>query len=161
MGWMIGGFESRQRLGIFLFTTAIRPALGPTMGTRGSFRGVKRLGRESDYSPRPNSEIKSALSYTSTPQYASMLSWSFKAQGELLPTSSGACCSVIFRLHCVLVDQCFIFDPLRPILCFILSQSVSISFCHHFVPFCVLCDCFAACNPKTVVYSSVLMFKTS
>jgi hypothetical protein len=29
MGWMIGGFESQQWLGIFLFTTASRPALEP------------------------------------------------------------------------------------------------------------------------------------
>jgi hypothetical protein len=32
MGWMIGvlGFDSQQRLGIFLFTTVSRTALGPT-----------------------------------------------------------------------------------------------------------------------------------
>jgi hypothetical protein len=40
------GFESRQGLGIFLFTTVSRPALGPTqphypLGTRGSFHGCK------------------------------------------------------------------------------------------------------------------------
>jgi hypothetical protein len=40
MGWLIGGFESRQELGIFLFTTASRPALG----TRGSFSGGKVTG---------------------------------------------------------------------------------------------------------------------
>jgi hypothetical protein len=32
MGWTIGvlGFDSRRGLGIFIFTTASRPALGPT-----------------------------------------------------------------------------------------------------------------------------------
>jgi hypothetical protein len=29
-GWMFGEFDSRQGLGIFLFTTAYIPALGPT-----------------------------------------------------------------------------------------------------------------------------------
>jgi hypothetical protein len=58
-GWLIGiamgygldeqGLESRQGLGIFLFITASRPALGPTqlpypVGIRGSFPGSKAAG---------------------------------------------------------------------------------------------------------------------
>jgi hypothetical protein len=44
--WMIGRFEPRQGLGIFLFTTTSTLALGAhtasyTMGTRGSFLGGK------------------------------------------------------------------------------------------------------------------------
>jgi hypothetical protein len=39
-GWMVGGFESRQGMEIFLFPTASRPALGP-VGTRGPFPGEK------------------------------------------------------------------------------------------------------------------------
>jgi hypothetical protein len=48
-GWTIGvlGFDSRREVGIFLFTTASRTALGPTqppLGTRGSFPGGKAAG---------------------------------------------------------------------------------------------------------------------
>jgi len=42
------------------------------MGTRGSFPGVKRPGRESDYSPQ-SSAAKKARSYTSTPQCGAQL----------------------------------------------------------------------------------------
>jgi hypothetical protein len=37
------------------------------MGTRGSFPGVKRQGREADHSPPSSADIKNAWSYTSTP----------------------------------------------------------------------------------------------
>jgi hypothetical protein len=66
------GFESRKGLGIFLFTTASRPALGPTRpsiqwvpGTL-SFE-IKRPGRKADHSPSPSAEVKNAWSYISTP----------------------------------------------------------------------------------------------
>jgi hypothetical protein len=56
MGWMIGiiGFNSQQGLGIFLFTTMSRIALGPTQlpiqGVAGAlFLGVKWLGHEADH----------------------------------------------------------------------------------------------------------------
>jgi hypothetical protein len=48
--------ESREGLGIFLFTTASRPALG-----------AKRQGHEADHSPPSSAEEKNAWSYTSTP----------------------------------------------------------------------------------------------
>jgi hypothetical protein len=66
------GFESRQRLRIFLFTTASRPALGPTQTpiqrVCGSFSlGIIRPGCEADHSPPSSAEVKNAWSYTSTP----------------------------------------------------------------------------------------------
>jgi hypothetical protein len=64
-------FESRQGLGIFLFTTASRPTLGPTQppiqwvpGTLSL--GVKRPGREADHSTPSSANVKNAWSYTST-----------------------------------------------------------------------------------------------
>jgi hypothetical protein len=62
MGWMIG-VSSRQGLGIFLFTTASKPALGPTQPpiqwVPGALSlGVKRLGRESGHSPASSAEVK-------------------------------------------------------------------------------------------------------
>jgi hypothetical protein len=55
--------------GIFLLTTASRPALGPTSllssGYRGSYPGVKRPWREAVYSPPCSVEIKNAWNYTS------------------------------------------------------------------------------------------------
>jgi hypothetical protein len=83
---MIGGFESRQGLGIFLFITTSRPALGPTQPVQwvpGALSlGVKRPGRE-DHSPPSSAEVKNARSYTFTPQYTFMASCSVKAQGQL------------------------------------------------------------------------------
>jgi len=57
-------FESRLGLGIFLFTTASRPALEPTQRPlRVSFPGGK-----ADHSPPSSTEIKNAWMYTSTPR---------------------------------------------------------------------------------------------
>jgi hypothetical protein len=57
------GFNSRRGLGIFLFSTASRTALGPTQspiqwlpGTLSL--GVKRPGRETDHSPPSSTEVK-------------------------------------------------------------------------------------------------------
>jgi hypothetical protein len=63
---MIGGFESRQRLGIFLFTTASRPTLGstqpPIQCLQGSLSlGVKWPGREADHSPPSSVEVKECV----------------------------------------------------------------------------------------------------
>jgi hypothetical protein len=71
------GFESRQELGIFLFTTASRTALGPTQTpiqwVPGALSlGLKRPGREADHSPPYSAEVKNAWSYTSTRQYVFM-----------------------------------------------------------------------------------------
>jgi hypothetical protein len=78
-GWTIGvlGFDSRRGLGIFLFTTASRTALGPTQPpiqwvTGALSLGIKRPGREADHSHPPSVEVKNAWSYTSTPRYAFM-----------------------------------------------------------------------------------------
>jgi hypothetical protein len=59
------GFESRQELGIFLFTTACRPALGPTQPPLQWVPGalslsVKRLRREADHSPPSGAEVKNS-----------------------------------------------------------------------------------------------------
>jgi hypothetical protein len=64
-GWMIGvlGFDSQRGLGIFLFTTASRTALGPTQPPiqciPGALSlGIKRPGREADHSPPFSVEVK-------------------------------------------------------------------------------------------------------
>jgi hypothetical protein len=64
-GWAIGvlGFDSRQGLGIFLFTTASRTALRPTQPpiqwVPGSLSlGLKRPWREADHSPPSSAEVK-------------------------------------------------------------------------------------------------------
>jgi hypothetical protein len=63
-------FECRQGLGIFLFTTASRPALGSTQppipGVPGALSlAVKQPGREADHSSASSAEVKNAWSYTS------------------------------------------------------------------------------------------------
>jgi hypothetical protein len=65
-------FHSRQGLGIFLFTTASRTALGPTQPpiqlVPGALSlGIKWPGREADHSPPSSGEVKNAWSCTSTP----------------------------------------------------------------------------------------------
>jgi hypothetical protein len=66
------GFESRQELGIFLFTTVSRPALGPAQPPiqwvpGAPSLGVKWPGREADHSPPSKAEVKNVRIYTSTP----------------------------------------------------------------------------------------------
>jgi hypothetical protein len=66
------GFESRQGLGVFLFTTLSRPAPGPTQPPIQWWPvalslGVKRPGREADHSLPSSAEVKNAWSYTSVP----------------------------------------------------------------------------------------------
>jgi hypothetical protein len=59
-------FESRRGLGIFLFTTASRPALGPTQPpiqwVPGALSlGAKRSGRESYQSPPSSAKVKKCV----------------------------------------------------------------------------------------------------
>jgi hypothetical protein len=77
--WMVGvlEFDSRRRLGIFLFTIVSRTALGPTQPPiqwiPGALSlGVKRPGREADHSSPSSAEVNNAWSYTSTLQYVFM-----------------------------------------------------------------------------------------
>jgi hypothetical protein len=65
------GYDSRRGLGIFLFTTASRTALGLTQPPIKWVPGSVSLGvkREADHSPPYSAEVKNAWSYTSIPQY--------------------------------------------------------------------------------------------
>jgi len=70
--YVVTGFDSRWRLGIFLCDTMSRPALGPIQPpiqwVLGALSlGVKRPGREADHSPPSSAEVNNAQSYTSTP----------------------------------------------------------------------------------------------
>jgi len=65
------GFKSRQRLGIFLFTTAFIPALGstqpPIQWVAEAFSlGVKRPVRGAEHSPPATAEVKNAWRCTSS-----------------------------------------------------------------------------------------------
>jgi hypothetical protein len=80
MGWMIRvlEFNSQWVLGIFLFTTMSRMALGPTQPpiqwvTGALSLGIKQLGHEADHSPPSSAKIKNVWSYTCTPQYIFMV----------------------------------------------------------------------------------------
>jgi hypothetical protein len=66
------GFDSRQGLGIFLFTIASRTALGPTQAPIQWVPGalsleVKRPGCEADHSPPLVPRSDNACRYTSNP----------------------------------------------------------------------------------------------
>jgi hypothetical protein len=63
--WKIGvlGFDSRRGMGIFLFTTVSKTALGPTQPPiqwvpAVLSLGVKRPGREADHSPPSSAEAR-------------------------------------------------------------------------------------------------------
>jgi hypothetical protein len=82
------GFECRQGLELFLFTTVSRPVLGPTKPpiqwvTGALSLGIKQPVREADHSPPSSAEVKNAWSYTSTHQYNFMAWCSVKAQGQI------------------------------------------------------------------------------
>jgi hypothetical protein len=62
------GFESREGLGIFLFST--QPPIQWVPGALSL--GTKRPGCEADHSPPSSAEVKNAWSYTSIPQYTFM-----------------------------------------------------------------------------------------
>jgi hypothetical protein len=70
-GWTIGalGFDSRRQLGIFIFTTASRTALGPAQPPIKRVPGALSLGvkREADHSLPSRAEVKNAWIYISAP----------------------------------------------------------------------------------------------
>jgi hypothetical protein len=77
LGYGLGWFRFPAGLGIFLFTTASRTALGPIQppiqwvpGTLSL--GVKRLGREADHSPPYSAEVKECVELYLHPHYAFM-----------------------------------------------------------------------------------------
>jgi hypothetical protein len=77
-GWatVIKGFESRPWVGIFLFSTESRPALGPTKPPIQWVPGavsprVKRPGDETDHSLPSSAEVKNAWRYASIPHTSS------------------------------------------------------------------------------------------
>jgi hypothetical protein len=66
------GFDFWKGLGIFLFITVYRLALGPTQlpiqcVLEAVSLGVKWPGRETDHSSPSSAEVKNAWSYTYTP----------------------------------------------------------------------------------------------
>jgi hypothetical protein len=77
-----------QGLGVFLFTTISKMALGstqpPIQWVQGALSlGVKQARCEADHSPPSSDEVKNVWSCTSTPQYAFMAWCSVKAQWQL------------------------------------------------------------------------------
>jgi hypothetical protein len=103
--WTIGvlGFDSRRELGIFLFTIASRPALGPTQPpiqwVLGALSpGVKQPGLQAHHLPPSSSEAKECVElYLHS---SNMSSWrgaqlKKKAQGQLylylLPVDIPSC----------------------------------------------------------------------
>jgi hypothetical protein len=78
------GFDSPKLLGIFLFITTSRWALGPNnlpiQWVPGALSlEANRPGRKADHEPPSRAEVKNAWSCTSTPQYAFMAWLSVKA----------------------------------------------------------------------------------
>jgi hypothetical protein len=94
MGWMIGdlGFDSRRRLGIFLFITMSRTAVGPTQPpiqwVSGFLSlGIKRPGREAGQSPPSSTEVKECVElYFHSPNTPSWRGAQLKnSTGTILP----------------------------------------------------------------------------
>jgi hypothetical protein len=108
-GWTIGvlGFDSRRGLGIFLFTTASRQALGPTQPSTqwipGALSlGVKRPGREADHLPPSSAEVKECVDlYLHSPIRLHGVMFS-KKTGRTLPLPLP-----LYIHHCSVVWQLF------------------------------------------------------
>jgi hypothetical protein len=77
-GWTTEGSEFESQYGQeFSLLHVVQTGSGAhpasySMGTGGSFPGVKRQGREADHSPPTIVEVKKIWIYTSTPPYAFM-----------------------------------------------------------------------------------------
>jgi hypothetical protein len=88
--------------GNFFFTTASRPALGPTQPpiqwVPGAPLGVKRQEREADHSPPSSSQVENAWGYTYTPQYAFM-GWR-SVQNSSSSSSSSSWDVILFHSFC-------------------------------------------------------------
>jgi hypothetical protein len=85
---MIGVSRPDTGWHFLLYTTASKPALGPTQPpiqwVPGALSlGVKRQGREADHSPPSNVEVNMRGAILPLPQYAIMVWCSVKAQGQL------------------------------------------------------------------------------
>jgi hypothetical protein len=111
--WTIGvlGFDSRRGLGIFLFTTVSRTALGPTQPPTQWVPGalsleIKRPVREADHSPQSSAEVNNAWSYTSIPPYVFM-AWCL-VKYRTLPLSLLYSLSVPCMLHAPLISSSLI-----------------------------------------------------
>jgi hypothetical protein len=71
-GWP--GFDSRQELEIFLYSTASSSGdhlASHPVGPRGSSPGVRRLGREADHSPPSSAKVKNGGAIPSLPHTSS------------------------------------------------------------------------------------------
>jgi hypothetical protein len=97
-------FESRQGLGIILFTTASRPTLRPNQPPIQRVPGalsleVKWRGREADHSTPSSTQDKNAWSYTSTPLV--------RLHGMVLSQSTGTT-SPYYNLFSSVLVYCFL-----------------------------------------------------
>jgi hypothetical protein len=108
MGWTIGvlGFDSQWGLGIFLFTTVSRMALGPTQTPikwvpDAISLGVKRLGNEADHSPPSIAEVKECMElYLHSPIMPSWHGAQLKSTGTTLPfTFTCFYCTYLLTFH--------------------------------------------------------------
>jgi len=87
--WMTGGFESRQGLGMFLFTTSSRTTLGPTKHPIQWVPGtlplrVKRPGLEANHSPPSSAEVKKCVElYLHSPNMPSWRGAQLKTRRQL------------------------------------------------------------------------------
>jgi hypothetical protein len=77
IGWTTKGIEFGFRWGQgFSLLHVVHRLCGPpnllSDGFRDSFQGVKRPGREADYSPPTDAEVKKTWVYISTPPYVFM-----------------------------------------------------------------------------------------
>jgi hypothetical protein len=81
-------FPTGAMIGIFIFATASRPALGP-VGVQGALTPrIKWPGREADHCPSSSAEVKNAWRYTSTSPYLFM-SWCLIKHDVVLSYAQG------------------------------------------------------------------------
>jgi hypothetical protein len=107
------GFNSQQKQGIFLFTTASRLVLGPTQPPIQWVSEIKRLEVEAGHSPPSSAEVKNAWSYTSTSQYVFMAWCLIKHRDNFTSTEFPNAIFVILHPSLVLMLR-YTLRPLYP-----------------------------------------------
>jgi hypothetical protein len=100
---VVPGFDSQREMGIFLFSTASRPALGPTQPPIQWKTGLKQPGPKAYHSPPSSTEVKNGLFCTSTPNTSTWFG-AYLGAGTTLTVTIIIVILRAFHIWCLSID---------------------------------------------------------